>query len=76
MDISNGVTLIRTASTHDLTGLLIKSEVTDRHVFISGDHGHMAEVIAVITKRLNEGFSFDVLRDYAQFTIKRINQGA
>ena len=76
MDISNGVTLIRTASTHDLTGLLIKSEVTDRHVFISGNHSHMAEVIAVITKRLNDGFSFDVLRDYAQFTIERINQGA
>ena len=76
MELSNGATLIRTASSHDLTGLLIKSEVTDRHVYISGNHGHMAEVIAVVTKRLNQGFSFDVLRDYAQFTINRINQGA
>lgn len=75
MELSNGVSLIRVVSSDHIVGLLIKSEIDDRQIAISGKPSHMLELIDVITKRLKKGFSFDVLRDYAQYTMEMINTG-
>lgn len=76
MELSNGVTMIQVATANQLTGLLIKSEISDRAIVITGHPSRMADLVNVITKRLKQGFTFDVLKGYAEHLMKQENQGA
>lgn len=76
MEFSNGIALVQVADKKNFTGLLIKSEINGSQFTVTGAKARMTQITKLVTARAQKGFSFEVLRDYAQHLIKQANKGA